>query len=66
MTLIQHLENHFGTFIPEGGMYEITNAIYNLAKQVGANDEEIKAAIQIAAEIQRFSTLLYGSVKSIL
>ena len=35
MTLIQHLENHFGTFIPEGGMYEITNAIYNLAKQVG-------------------------------
>jgi phytoene desaturase len=35
MTLIQHLENHFGTFIPEGGMYEITNSIYNLAKQVG-------------------------------
>tara|TARA_Y100000991_G_scaffold12906_1_gene8864 strand:- start:223 stop:1683 length:1461 start_codon:yes stop_codon:yes gene_type:complete len=35
MTLIQHLENHFGTYIPEGGMYEITNAIYNLAKDVG-------------------------------
>tara|TARA_B100002019_G_scaffold180841_1_gene156153 strand:- start:1730 stop:3019 length:1290 start_codon:yes stop_codon:yes gene_type:complete len=35
MTLIQHLENHFGTFIPDGGMYEITNALYNLAKDVG-------------------------------
>ena len=31
------------------------------AKKDGANDEEIKAAIQIAAEIQRFSTLLYGN-----
>ncbi len=31
------------------------------AKKAGANNEEIKAAIQIAAEIQRFSTLLYGN-----
>mgnify|MGYP000577580423 CR=1 FL=1 len=33
----------------------------DLAKKAGANDDEIKAAIQIAAEIQRFSTLLYGN-----
>ena len=31
------------------------------AKKAGANNEEIKAAIQIAAEIQSFSTLLYGN-----
>ena len=31
------------------------------AKKVGATDDEIKAALQIAAEIQRFSTLLYGN-----
>ena len=31
------------------------------AKKAGASEEEIKAAIQIAAEIQRFSTLLYGN-----
>ena len=31
------------------------------AKIEGATDEEIKAAIQIAGEIQRFSTLLYGN-----
>ena len=23
MSLIQHLENHYGTYIPEGGMHEI-------------------------------------------
>ena len=33
----------------------------DFAKKVGATDDEIKAAIQIAAEIQRFSTLLYGN-----
>ena len=32
-----------------------------LAKKAGASDDEIKAAIQIAAEVARFSTLLYGN-----
>jgi alkylhydroperoxidase/carboxymuconolactone decarboxylase family protein YurZ len=31
------------------------------AKKAGATDDEIKAAVQIAAEIARFSTLLYGN-----
>ena len=31
------------------------------AKRVGVSDEEIKAAVQIAAEVNRFSTLLYGN-----
>jgi len=33
----------------------------HLARKLGATDNEIKAAVQIAAEIQRFSTLLYGN-----
>ena len=37
------------------------SAQVHLAKEAGASDEEIKAAIQIAAEIQRFSVLLYGN-----
>ena len=32
-----------------------------LAKKAGASDDEIKAAIQIAGEISRFSILLYGN-----
>ena len=31
------------------------------AKKAGLTDDEIKAAVQIAAEIARFSTLLYGN-----
>ena len=37
------------------------SAQVHLAKKAGATDDEIKAAIQIAAEIQRFSVLLYGN-----
>jgi AhpD family alkylhydroperoxidase len=40
--------------------YCITAQVH-LAKQAGATDDEIKAAIQIAAEVARFSTLLYGN-----
>lgn len=32
-----------------------------LAKAAGATDDEIKAATQIAAEVARFSVLLYGN-----
>ena len=32
-----------------------------LAKKAGASDDEIKAAVQIAAEVARFSILLYGN-----
>lgn len=40
--------------------YCITAQVH-LAKQAGASEDEIKAAIQIAAEVARFSTLLYGN-----
>ena len=35
MTLIQHLEGAYGTFVPEGGMVAITDALYNLALRSG-------------------------------
>ena len=40
--------------------YCITAQVH-LAKKAGASDDEIKAAIQIAAEVARFSILLYGN-----
>lgn len=40
--------------------YCITAQVH-LAKQAGASDDEIKSAIQIAAEVARFSILLYGN-----
>jgi len=35
MSLIPHLENHYGTFIPEGGMISITNALVSLSNKIG-------------------------------
>ena len=35
MTVIQHLESHYGTYIPDGGMYSITKSLYKLAKRQG-------------------------------
>lgn len=68
MTLIQHLENHFGTFIPEGGMYEITKALFNLAKQVGVkfhfecNVDEIILENSIAKKIRVNNKLIESDV----
>ena len=35
MTVIQHLESHYGTYIPENGMHSITKSLYELAKRKG-------------------------------
>lgn len=35
MSMIPHLEQHFGTFAPQGGMIAITRALHRLAEEVG-------------------------------
>ena len=35
MSLVQHLEQHYGTFVPEKGMGAITQSVYALAKRQG-------------------------------
>ncbi len=35
MSLIPHLEMHYGTYFPKKGMHEISQSLYNLAQQVG-------------------------------
>ncbi len=37
MSMIPHLEMHFGTFLPKGGMHEISQSLYRLAQKVGVN-----------------------------
>ena len=39
MTLIQHLESHYGTYIPLKGMYDISNSLYRLAQRKGVKFE---------------------------
>jgi phytoene desaturase len=35
MSMIPHLEMHYGTFYPKGGMHEISQSLFKLAKKVG-------------------------------
>ncbi|MCA0132345.1 1-hydroxycarotenoid 3,4-desaturase CrtD [Winogradskyella alexanderae] len=35
MSMIPHLEQHYGTFFPKGGMHSITMSLYQLAKDIG-------------------------------
>lgn len=35
LNVIPHLEQHFGAYFPEGGMYSITTGLVNLAESVG-------------------------------
>lgn len=35
LNIIPHLEHNIGTFFPEGGMYSITQTVYNLALKAG-------------------------------
>lgn len=37
MTLVQHLEQEFGTFIPDGGMEQISLSLFELARRKGVN-----------------------------
>jgi phytoene desaturase len=39
MTLIQHLESHYGTYIPLKGMNDISNSLYRLAERRGVKFE---------------------------
>ena len=37
MTLVQHLEQEYGTFVPNGGMEQITRSLFELAKRKGVS-----------------------------
>lgn len=46
MSMIPHLEMHYGTFYPEGGMHSISQSLYQLALQQGVKfhfNEAVKA-----------------------
>ena len=48
MSLVQHLEEHYGTFIPKKGMVDITVSLVKLAQRLGVQfhyDQKIKRII---------------------
>ena len=35
LSMIPHFEHHFGAYLPEGGMFDISTSVYELAKRLG-------------------------------
>ena len=35
LTMIPHFEHHFGAYLPTGGMYDISQSVYELGKRLG-------------------------------
>ena len=61
MTLIQHLEGHYGTFVPTKGMVSITESLYGLALKLGVEfsfNSKVEEIIIDSARIQGVQTSL--------
>jgi len=50
MTLVQHLEQHYGTYIPKKGMGDISASLYELAKRQGVIFHLSKSVDKIIVE----------------
>lgn len=66
MSLIQHLENHYGTYIPEGGMYEITKSLFNLAKKIGVKFHFGSEVTKLKVEKNKIKYLEINNRKKVL
>ncbi len=66
MSLIQHLENHYGTYIPEGGMHEITKSLFNLAKKIGVKFHFGSEVTKLKVEKNKIKYLEINNRKKVL
>jgi diapolycopene oxygenase len=53
MSMIPHLEQYYGTYIPKGGMHSITKSLFQLAKDVGVKFHFNKMVDEIIVEKQK-------------
>ena len=57
MTLIQHLEGNYGTYIPHGGMISITNALVQLAERNGVTFHYEKIVEELYVKHNRVTSI---------
>ncbi|MEL7251160.1 MAG: 1-hydroxycarotenoid 3,4-desaturase CrtD [Bacteroidota bacterium] len=60
LTIIPHFEHHFGAYLPEGGMYSITQAVYKLAQRLGVTFHFNTRVDEILVEQQRITGVRCG------
>ena len=58
MSMIPHLEQHYGTYFPVGGMHQITLCLFNLAKDIGVKFEFNSPVDEIITQEKRVTGLL--------
>ncbi len=57
MSMIPHLEMHYGTYFPEGGMYAIVHSLYHLALKVGVQFKLNEPVIKINHQNKKVSNI---------
>ena len=58
MTIIQHLENHFGTHVCEGGMRQISKSLHDLCRKIGVKFHFNKSVDKIVVEDKKAKGLM--------
>ena len=61
MTIIQHLENHFGTYVCEGGMRQISKALYDLCNKLGVKFHFNNSVDSIVTENEKAKGLIVNN-----
>ena len=62
MTLVQHLEQEYGTFVSDKGMQNITNSLYNLALRQGVDFKFNNYVSEILVSKSKRNTLKTASI----
>jgi phytoene desaturase len=60
LNIIPHLEYNIGAYIPTGGMYDITKAVFKLAKKLGVEFQFSTKVDKIVTKIQKNKTQIVG------
>ena len=63
MTLVQHLESEYGTFVPEGGMEQISQSLYQLAMRQGVKFHFNQHVTEILHTKNRVSSVVVDEQK---
>ena len=63
MSLIPHLENGIGTFLPKNGMYDIVKALFSLARDIGVVFYFNKKVEQVIIKKNEISGVVVAGVK---
>lgn len=63
MSMIPHLEHHYGTYFPKGGMHSISQSLYKLAQDVGVEFKLNALVDKVVVENKKAKGVLVNGVE---